>query len=69
MSDNADVDAQPFADPAAVAQQFEPLLDELERKVSELREGSLDAAALEARLRELNELAARAAAAIESAAR
>lgn len=53
----------------AQLERLETLIGELEQKVGELRAGELDAATLEARLRELNDLAGRAAAALDSATR
>lgn len=49
--------------------ELEGLIAELRVKVTELRAGEFDAASLEQRLRELNELATRAAGAVDSAAR
>lgn len=46
--------------------ELDVLVDELKEKVSALREGELDASALEARLTELTDLATRAASALES---
>ncbi len=45
------------------------LITELKQKVAALREGEFDAAALESTLRELTELAARAASTLESVSR
>jgi hypothetical protein len=49
--------------------ELEELIGELKEKVSELRDGELDPATLEARLRELTELAGRAASTLDAAAR
>lgn len=49
--------------------ELDELILELRQKVSTLRDGELDAASLEERLRELNELAIRAATALESVSR
>jgi hypothetical protein len=49
--------------------ELEQLIGELKTQVSALREGEFDAAALEQRLVELNELAGRAAAALDSTTR
>jgi signal transduction histidine kinase len=50
-------------------QQLDTLIGELRDKVSALREGELDASALETRLRELTDLASRAASTLESVSR
>lgn len=55
--------------PAAPLAELEVLIGELKTEVNALREGEFDAAALEQRLRELNELAGRAAAALDTATR
>ncbi|MFY9488583.1 MAG: hypothetical protein WAP35_07820 [Solirubrobacterales bacterium] len=49
--------------------ELETLLRELREQVTALREGELDAATLESRLRDLNELAARAASTLDDASR
>ena len=49
--------------------ELEQLIGELKDKVSQLRDGELEPAALEARLRELTELASRAASTLDSASR
>lgn len=54
---------------AAPLAELEALVGELNQKVTALRETEFDAAGLEARLRELNELAARAAGLLERASR
>lgn len=58
--------AQPNAAQLAELQQ---LIAELKERVSALRNNELDAATLEERLRELNELAVKAASAVDSASR
>jgi len=50
-------------------EELDVLIGELKTKVSTLREGEYDAAALEARLRELTDLASRAASTLESVSR
>lgn len=45
------------------------LIEELKGKIAALREGEFDATALESRLREVTELAARAASTLESVSR
>jgi hypothetical protein len=49
--------------------ELEGLIIELKEKVSALRDGELDPATLEARLRELTELASRASSTLDSASR
>jgi hypothetical protein len=49
--------------------QLDELIGQLKAKVSTLREGEFDASALETRLRELTELASRAASTLESVSR
>lgn len=49
--------------------QLDELISELKDRVASLREGELDAAALESRLRDLTELASRAASTLESVSR
>lgn len=49
--------------------ELDSLIGELKAKVSTLREGEYDASALESRLRELTELASRAASTLESVSR
>lgn len=49
--------------------QLDELIGQLKEKVSTLREGDFDASALETRLRELTELASRAASTLESVSR
>ena len=49
--------------------ELEELIVELKEKVSALRDGELDPATLEARLRELTELASRASSTLDSASR
>ncbi|MFT4050390.1 MAG: hypothetical protein QM648_11235 [Solirubrobacterales bacterium] len=49
--------------------QLDELIGQLKEKVSSLREGEFDATALETRLRELTDLAARAASTLESVSR
>lgn len=49
--------------------ELDSLIGELKDKVGSLREGELDAAALEARLRELTDLASRAASTLDSVSR
>lgn len=71
--------AQPQAQPQAAhaapgpssAQlaELEQLIAELKERVGALRSGELDAAELEQRLRELNELAVKASGAVDAAAR
>jgi hypothetical protein len=53
----------------ATLDELDGLIVELKEKVSTLREGEFDAGALEARLRELTELASRAASTLESVSR
>lgn len=48
---------------------LDELIDELKQKVSAMREQELDAGALEGRLREVTELAARVASTLDSVAR
>ncbi|MFY9265017.1 MAG: hypothetical protein WAO61_06290 [Solirubrobacterales bacterium] len=48
--------------------ELERMLGELREKVTALREGELDAETLELRLREVNELAVRAASTLDRAA-
>lgn len=60
--------ATPGADGAQLA-ELEQLIAELKDKVSALRAEEFDAASLEQKLRELNELAVRAAGAVDSASR
>jgi hypothetical protein len=50
-------------------EELDVLIAELKGKVSSLREGEFDAQALEARLREVTELASRAASTLESVSR
>jgi Ni,Fe-hydrogenase III large subunit len=50
-------------------EELDGLIAELKRKVSSLREGEFDAQALETRLREVTELASRAASTLESVSR
>jgi uncharacterized protein YlxW (UPF0749 family) len=57
------------ADTQQALNDLDDLVGELKAKVAALREGEFDAAALETRLRELTELAARAASTLESVAR
>lgn len=49
--------------------ELDQLIGELKEKVSTLREGEFDASALESRLRELTDLASRAASALDSVSR
>lgn len=49
--------------------ELDSLITDLKAKVSTLREGEFDAAALETRLRELTDLASRAASTLESVSR
>jgi hypothetical protein len=56
------------ADPGPLT-ELEGLIVELKEKVSALRDGELDPATLEARLRELTELASRASSTLDSASR
>jgi uncharacterized protein YlxW (UPF0749 family) len=49
--------------------ELDQLVSELKTKIASLREGEFDAAALESRLREVTELAARAASTLESVSR
>jgi hypothetical protein len=49
--------------------ELDGLIIELKDKVSRLRDGEFDAGALETRLRELTELASRAASTLESVSR
>jgi hypothetical protein len=49
--------------------ELDGLIVELKEKVGTLREGEFDAGALETRLRELTELASRAASTLESVSR
>jgi hypothetical protein len=60
--------AAPPADTGPLT-ELEGLIAELKEKVSSLRDGELDPATLEARLRELTELASRASSTLDSAAR
>jgi hypothetical protein len=60
--------ATPPVDPGPLS-ELETLIGELKEKVSALREGDLDAATLESKLRELTELASRAASTLDSASR
>lgn len=57
------------ADTQQALNDLDSLVEELKAKVSTLREGEFDAAALESRLRELTELASRAASTLESVSR
>lgn len=50
-------------------QQLDELIGELKTKVAGLREGEFDAEALESRLREVTELASKAASTLDSVAR
>lgn len=50
-------------------QQLDELIGELKSKVAGLRDGEFDAQALEARLREVTELASKAASTLDSVAR
>jgi IS5 family transposase len=50
-------------------EQLDDLIGQLKEKVSALREGEYDAAALETRLREVTDLASRAASTLESVSR
>lgn len=61
----------PELDPSTVEslEQLDTLIGELKAKVGALREGEYDASALETRLRELTELASRAASTLESVSR
>jgi len=63
--------AMPELDPTTLQslEELDSLIGELKAKVSTLREGEYDASALEARLRELTELASRAASTLESVSR
>ncbi len=49
--------------------ELDTLIAQLKEKVSSLREGEFDASALETRLRELTDLASRAASTLESVSR
>lgn len=49
--------------------ELDRLISDLKEKVGSLREGEFDSAALETRLRELTDLAARAASTLESVSR
>lgn len=49
--------------------QLDELIGQLKEKVSSLREGELDATSLETRLRELTDLASRAASTLDSVSR
>ncbi len=49
--------------------ELDVLIAQLKEKVSSLREGEFDASALETRLRELTDLASRAASTLESVSR
>jgi hypothetical protein len=49
--------------------ELDSLIADLKEKVGTLRDGEFDAAALEGRLRELTELASRAASTLESVSR
>lgn len=53
----------------ATLDELDQLIGELKDKVSTLREGEFDASALEGRLRELTDLASRAASALDSVSR
>ncbi|MBI5309776.1 MAG: hypothetical protein HZB14_01915 [Actinobacteria bacterium] len=62
-------DTQPPAPSPVQLAELEQLIAELKLKVADLRSSEFDAASLEQRLRELNELAVKAASAVDSAAR
>lgn len=53
----------------ATLEELDQLIGELKDKVATLREGEFDASALEGRLRELTDLASRAASALDSVSR
>lgn len=53
----------------ATLAELDQLIGELKDKVSTLRDGEFDASALEGRLRELTDLASRAASALDSVSR
>jgi hypothetical protein len=60
---------QPAAAEPGPLTELEGLIIELKEKVSALRDGELDPATLETRLRELTELASRASSTLDSASR
>ena len=57
------------ADTQQALSELDTLVADLKEKVSKLRDGEFDATALESRLRELTELASRAASTLESVSR
>ena len=76
MENHEQVPAAPSGDAAAETAsepgpltELEGLITELKDKVSALRDGELDPATLESRLRELTELASRASSTLDSASR
>lgn len=66
---NLDGSASEAPSTEATLDELDQLIGELKDKVSTLREGEFDAAALEGRLRELTDLASRAASALDSVSR
>lgn len=65
---SAQTDSAQVAESAQLA-ELQQLVAEMQARVGELRDNELDAATLEQRLRELNELATKAAGAIDAAGR
>jgi hypothetical protein len=59
----------PESDTKQTLDELDHLIAELKSKVAALREGEFDAGALETRLREVTELASRAASTLESVSR
>ncbi len=71
MTEHSENDAQIADTQNADTQiaELDQLIGELKEKVGSLREGEFDASALEARLRELTDLASRAASTLDSVSR
>lgn len=57
------------ADTQKTLDELDSLIGDLKSKISSLREGEFDASALETKLREVTELASRAASTLESVSR
>ncbi|MBI4897153.1 MAG: hypothetical protein HY827_02165 [Actinobacteria bacterium] len=67
--DHAETQVSAPGEAAGPLAELESLIGELKSQVGALRENELDAAALELRLRELNDLATRAASVLDASTR
>lgn len=68
-TENGESAVPAMAEGAAALVELQTLIGELNEKVAALRENELDAAGLQSQLRELNELAERAAGLLDRASR